>query len=256
MHELGAAQAVPGANHSPAGPTTPEKRRSRLARWFDSWMRMLGMALVLFLLIHTFLIEAFHIPTGSMEHTLLPGDFLFVNKAIYGAPIPGTHTRLPAFGTPRRGDVVVFPFPRNPDQTFVKRVVGVPGDTVAMRDGQMIVNDTALVETYVQRVDAAHDAWDPEFGWQRPFYVGASDDPRRAHPTRDNWGPLVVPPGKYFVLGDNRDKSFDSRYWGFVDAAAIKGRPLVVYFSYDGAAGDPLPWLTDIRWRRLGSVIH
>src|SRR5216117_2185043 len=233
MHELGATQAVPGAQHLPAGPTTPEKRRSRLARWFDSWMRMLGMALVLFLLIHTFLIEAFHIPTGSM-----------------------THTRLPAFGTPQRGDVVVFPFPRNPDQTFVKRVVGVPGDTVAMRDGQMIVNDTTLVESYVQRVDAAHDAWDPEFDWQRPFFVGAIDDPRRAHPTRDNWGPLVVPPGKYSVLGDNRDKSFDSRYWGFVDAAAIKGRPLVVYFSYDGAAGDPLPWLTDIRWRRLGSVIH
>src|SRR5213078_3328667 len=99
MHELGATQAVPGAQHLPAGPTTPEKRRSTLARWFDSWMRMLGMALVLFLLI----------PTGSMEHTLLPGDFLFVNKAIYGAQIAGTHTRLPAFGTPRRGDVVVFP---------------------------------------------------------------------------------------------------------------------------------------------------
>src|SRR5207249_3426898 len=182
MHELGATQAVPGAQHLPAGPTTPEKRRSTLARWFDSWMRMLGMALVLFLLIHTFLIEAFHIPTGSMEHTLLPGDFLFVNKAIYGAQIPGTHTRLPAFGTPRRGDVVVFPLPRNPEQTFVKRVVG--------------------------------------------------------------------------GSGDNRAKSVESRYWGFVDAAAIKGRPLVVYFSYDGTAGDPLPWLTDIRWSRLGSVIR
>ncbi len=105
-------------------------------------------------------------------------------------------------------------------------------------------------------MDSTHDAWDPEFGWQRPFFVGSNDDPRRAHPTRDNWGPLLVPRGKYFVLGDNRDKSFDSRYWGFVDAAAIKGRPLVVYFSYDGTAGDPLPWLTDIRWSRLGSVIR
>src|SRR5438046_8886430 len=98
MHELGAAQAVPGVNHSPAGPTTPEKHRSRLARWFDSWMRMLGMALVLFLLIHTFLIEAFHIPTGSMEHTLLPGDFLLVNTPSYGAQTPGTHARLPDCG--------------------------------------------------------------------------------------------------------------------------------------------------------------
>src|SRR2546428_13803013 len=124
MHELGATQAVPGAQHLPAGPTTPEKRRSRLAKWFDSWMRMLGMALVLFLLIHTFLIEAFHIPTGSMEHTLLPGDFLFVNKAIYGAPIPGTHTRLPAFGTPRRGRRVGFPVPPDPEAPVGQPPVG------------------------------------------------------------------------------------------------------------------------------------
>jgi signal peptidase I len=256
MHELGATRAAPGAQHAPVGPPPPEKRRSRLARWFDSWMRMLGMALVLFLIIHTFLLEAFHIPTGSMEHTLLAGDFLFVNKAVYGAQIPGTHLRLPAFDTPHRGDIVVFPFPRNPEQNFVKRVVGQPGDTVAMRDGRIVVNGTVRAEPYVQRVDSGHDAWDPEFGWQRPYFVGRPDDPRRMHPTRDNWGPLFVPPGKYFVLGDNRDKSFDSRYWGFVDATAIKGRPLVVYFSYDRDAGDPLPWLTDIRWSRLGSVIH
>jgi signal peptidase I len=86
--------------------------------------------------------------------------------------------------------------------------------------------------------------------------VGAPDDVRRQHPTRDNWGPLVVPQGKYFVLGDNRDNSSDSRYWGFVDESAIKGRPLVVYFSYDREAHDPLPWLTDIRWHRLGAMIH
>jgi len=228
-----------------------------VARWFDSWMRSLGMALVLFLIIRTFLVEAFQIPSGSMERTLLAGDFLFVNKAVYGAPIPGTNARLPGFDTPRRGDVIVFRYPKNPDLNYVKRVVGVPGDTVEMRTGKLFVNRELQVEPYVQRIDSTHDSYDPEFSWQRNFYVAPSpEERRRYHPTRDTWGPLVVPRGKYFVLGDNRDNSADSRYWGFVDAGAVKGRPLVVYFSYDREAQDPLPWLTDIRWQRLGSLVR
>jgi signal peptidase I len=238
-------------------PPLPETRRSKLARWFDSWMRSLGMALVLFLIIRTFLIEAFQIPSGSMERTLLAGDFLFVNKAVYGAQIPGTGARLPGFDTPHRGDVIVFAYPKDPALNYVKRVVGRPGDTVEMRAGQVYVNAAPLDEPYVQRIDPLHDNFEPDFNWQRGFLVDrTAEERRRYHPTRDTWGPLLVPPGKYFVLGDNRDNSADSRYWGFVDAGAVKGRPLVVYFSYDRGGRDPLPWLTDIRWARLGSLVR
>lgn len=256
MHELGGPRAATDAHPAPVPFAPPERRRSRLARWFDNWMRSLGMALVLFLLIRTFLIEAFQIPSGSMERTLLAGDFLFVNKAVYGAQIPGTKARLPGYESPRRGDVIVFAYPKNPELNYVKRVIGMAGDTVEMRHGEVRVNGRRLVEPYVQRVDPSHDVSDPEFAWQRDYFVGAPDDVRRLRPTRNSWGPLVVPPGKFFVLGDNRDNSADSRYWGFVDAKAVKGRPLVVYFSYDREAHQALPWLTDIRWRRLGSVVR
>ncbi len=220
-------------------------------------MRSLGMALVLFLIIKTFFFEAFQIASGSMTSTLLTGDFLFVNKVVYGAQIPGTNARLPGLRQPRRGDVIVFAFPRDPRQDYVKRVIGTPGDTVQMRNGRVSVNGHRLEEPYVQRIDPSNDVMNAEFEWQRPFYLAPSPDARRVYrPSRDSWGPLVVPDGKYFVLGDNRDDSSDSRYWGFVDASAVKGRTLLVYFSYDRDAHDALPWLTDIRWSRLGSLIH
>lgn len=257
MHDLGAPVEGPGANQALVGLVTPERRRSRLARWFDSWMRSLGMALVLFLIIKTFFFEAFQIASGSMTHTLLTGDFLFVNKALYGAQIPGTKARLPGFRAPRRGDVIVFAYPRDPSQDYVKRVIGTPGDTVQMRSGRVTVNSRVLVEPYVQRIDPDNDDVRAEFEWQRPFYLAPSEQDRpRYRPSRDTWGPLLVPQGKYFVLGDNRDDSSDSRYWGFVDETAVKGRTLLVYFSYDRETHDALPWLTDIRWSRLGSLIH
>jgi signal peptidase I len=257
MHDLGAPTVGPGSRITPGGPLTPNRRRSRLARWFDSWMRSLGMALVLFLIIKTFFFEAFQIASGSMTHTLLTGDFLFVNKMLYGAQIPGTRTRLPGFRSPRRGDVIVFAFPRDPSQDYVKRVIGTPGDTVAMRDGHVFVNGRLQREDYVVRIDSTNDVVSPDFEWQRSYLIASSAPARRRYqPTRDNWGPLFVPAGKYFVLGDNRDDSSDSRYWGFVDESAIKGRTLFVYFSYDRETHDALPWLTDIRWSRLGSLIH
>lgn len=251
MHDLGAPGKTSGASMAPVDSRPPEQRRSTFARWFDSWMRSLGMALVLFLVIRTFLVEAFQIPSGSMERTLLAGDFLFVNKAVYGAQIPGTRARLPAFESPRRGDVIVFAYPKNPVLNYVKRVIGLGGDTLEMRAGLVRVNGRRIAEPYVQRVDPARDLTDPEFKWQAAYSIGV-----RPRPTRDNWGPLVVPAGKFFVLGDNRDNSADSRYWGFVDAGAVKGRPMVVYFSYNRETHDAFPWLRDIRWNRLGSIVH
>src|SRR5881397_1762764 len=180
MHDLGAPLPGTGATTpSPRVPPPPlSKRRSVLARWFDSWMRSLGMALVLFLIIRTFLLEAFQIPSGSMERTLLAGDFLFVNKAVYGAQIPGTNARLPAFHTPHRGDVMVFAYPKDPTLSYVKRVIGEPGDVVEMRQGQVYVNGRALEESYVQRKDPLHDGFDPEFNWQREYLVRRTDEQR------------------------------------------------------------------------------
>src|SRR5712664_923010 len=145
MLDLGAPRAGNGVD-TPRLPSSPLSRRSVLARWFDSWMRSLGMALVLFLIIRTFLLEAFQIPSGSMERTLLAGDFLFVNKAVYGAQIPGTNARLPGFESPQRGDVLVFAYPKNPELNYVKRVIGVGGDTVEMRGGEVRVNGEPLAE--------------------------------------------------------------------------------------------------------------
>src|SRR5438552_796744 len=196
MHDLGASHGGSGAD-TPRLPLPAAKGRSVLGRWFDSWMRSLGMALVLFLIIRTFLLEAFQIPSGSMERTLLAGDFLFVNKAVYGAQIPGTNARLPGFNTPHRGDVIVFAYPKDPTLSYVKRVIGAPGDVVEMRQGQVRVNGRALEEPYVQRVDPLHDGFVPEFNWQRDYLVRSGTELRRRyHSTRDSVGPLRVPADK------------------------------------------------------------
>ena len=238
-----------------------EKRQRRraepqsAARVTWEWIKSLSVAFVLFLLIRTFVVEAFKIPTGSMENTLLVGDFLLVNKAVYGAQVPFTGIRLPAFDTPSRGDVVVFKYPLDLSKNYVKRLVGVPGDTLAMKGGVLYVNGERETGDYIRHVQPDGDYYDPQFEWQRD-YLAPGVDPSEYHPTRDNWGPIVVPAGKYFVMGDNRDNSLDSRYWGFVDRDLVKGRPLFVYYSFDKDKLSPLPWLTEVRWGRLGSVIH
>jgi len=234
----------------------PPSGMKQVRRWFDSWMRSLGIAFLLFLIIRTFLFEAFRIPSGSMEGTLLAGDFLFVNKVVYGATIPGTERRLPALSEPDRGDVIVFAFPRDPRLNYVKRVVAIAGDTIAMRGGRLILNGREIPEPYVHRQGDAREIAEPEFAWQRAHLVGPTGRRATYRPTRNTWGPLLVPPGKYFVLGDNREHSSDSRYWGFVDQSLVRGRPAFVYFSYDREASSRLPWVTDIRWERLGEPVH
>lgn len=246
------------AGASPAGSGRSRGRRGWTAlRVVWEWTRSILLAFVLFLVIRTFLVEAFKIPTSSMERTLLIGDFLLVNKAVYGAEIPATDVRLPALSEPERGDVVVFHPPHDPVRNYVKRVVGLPGDTLAMDDKALFVNGVRQHEPYARYLDRSGDAVHPGMSWQYGHLVSdlhASHD--RYRPTRDNWGPLVVPENKLFVLGDNRDNSEDSRYWGFVDREAVRGRPLFVYYSFDAEGARERAWLERVRWSRIGDAIR
>lgn len=239
-------------------PATPETTAPAVvasaARFTWEWVKSLAIALALFLLIRSFAIEAFRIPTASMERTLLVGDFLLVNKAVYGAQVPGTALRLPAFGQPEHGDVVVFTPPHEPHRNYVKRLVGLPGDTLNMRDKVLFRNGEIVPEPYAQHDDPM-DVFDPRMRWQADHLARPADG-KSYRPTRDNWGPLVVPAGRYFVLGDNRDDSEDSRYWGLVDEATVKGKPIFVYYSFEPREPSQAPWITDIRWGRIGGAIH
>lgn len=228
---------------------------SRRPFWLTlwDWTRSLALALLLFLGVRAFLVEAFKIPTGSMEGTLLIGDFLLVNKFVYGAEIPGTGVRLPALDEPERGDVVVFNPPHEPHRNYVKRVVGLPGDTLEMRGKELFVNGASLEEPYVRVMDLRGDAMHPNMKWQAGHLIAST--PSDYAPSRDTWGPLVVPDSAYFVLGDNRDNSEDSRYWGFVSRDGIRGRPWIVYYSFDSSVGEGMNWLRSVRWGRIGTLI-
>ena len=225
----------------------------RVSDGIRDWAKSIFVAFLLFFVVRTSVVEAFKIPTSSMEGTLLVGDFLLVNKAVYGARIPGTEVTLGSFAEPQRGDIVVFHPPHEPDKNYVKRVVGAPLDTLQMIDKQLYLNSTPVYEPYARHEDERGDAVHPDMGWQSNHLIASG---RRRQPTRDNWGPLVVPPGRYFVLGDNRDNSEDSRYWGFVKREQIRGRPWLVYYSFQPSPTESLPWLRRVRWGRLGTVIR
>jgi signal peptidase I len=235
----------------------PERDRAGgegLSDGLRDWIRSILVALVLFLVVRTWIVEAFKIPTASMEGTLLVGDFLLVNKAAYGGVVPGLDIRIPGFMEPEWGDVVVFHPPHEPEKNYVKRIVGVPNDTIAMRDKRLYRNGAPVDEPYARYVDRSGDAIHPGMSWQSNHLIASTR--ARYEPTRDNWGPIVVPAGRFFVLGDNRDNSEDSRYWGFVARDQIRGQPWIVYYSFQPAQDDPLAWLRDIRWTRVGEVIR
>jgi signal peptidase I len=238
------------------GPTPRRDAGWRPVRALWEWSKSMATALLLFFLVRSFLVEAFKIPSGSMEGTLLVGDFLLVNKLVYGAEVPFTHKRLPAVRAPRHGDVMVFQFPEDLTKDFVKRVVGLPGDTLAMKDGLLFRNGGALKERYVSHTEPGTDPAGEEFGWQRNFLVRSAQAAASYHPSRNNWGPIVVPRGNFFVLGDNRDNSLDSRYWGFVADSLVRGRPLVIYFSYAPDSTSSTALLTNVRWGRLGTRVR
>jgi len=220
------------------------------------WAKALGGAAVLYIFIRTFILQTFVITSGSMEETLLVGDFLVVNRLALGSRIPGTQKLLPGYADPHRGDVIVFDPHHEPDLKLVKRLIGLPNDTLEMRDGLLFLNGEAQDEPYVRHEDPSGDRHDPNWmGWQVDHVLDTVD--RGSYrPTRDTWGPLVVPEGEYFMLGDNRDSSLDSRYWGTLARWRMEGRAVFIYFSYDGESAKPFPWIRDTRLGRVLQLIR
>ena len=255
------------------GKAKPERAPRRGGMW--NTVKSYGAAILFFLLIRTFFVEAFRIPSGSMIPTLLVGDWLFVNKLRYGPHVPFTNVNLPGYAEPQRGDVVVFESPYQADEaargadptpTLVKRLVGTPGDTLYMRAGVLYVNGIAHRQGYAAVGQDAGQAsppvgandTDPLFAWQQQYVLRQSRfGPAPAVPTHDDWGPIVLPERRLMMLGDARYYSKDSRYWGLVPRDNIRGRPLFVYYSYDTEAGlDYFRALTEIRWSRIGHRIR
>jgi len=219
------------------------------------WGQSLVIAFILFLIIRTFLLNTFVIISGSMENTLLVGDLLVVNRAATGSRLPGTSLRVPGYSEPKRGDILVFDPHHEEDMKLIKRLMGMPGDTLEMRAKQLYVNGEALVEPYVQHSRGMSSTFDPTMAWQRENLLPGLD-PAKYRPTRDDWGPIVVPEGHYFMMGDNRDESYDSRYWGPLAAWRIEGRASFIYFSYNRESYRPFPWLREIRWGRIFDPIR
>ncbi len=196
---------------------------------FREYAEAIGMALLLALFIRTFIVQAFKIPSGSMIPTLQIGDHILVNKLAYGVRIPFLEQYAAHFAKPQRGDVVVFIFPEDRSKDFIKRVIGVAGDSVEVRGKKIYINGKQVDDPY------AH-------------FEG--DDPQTAGlPSRDDYGPRTVPENHIFVMGDNRDRSYDSRFWGYVDLNDVRGKAFLIYWSWDGADR----W---VRWERLGNLIH
>ena len=216
------------------------KKRVEINRkpWYREWSEALIVAVVLALIIRTFLFQAFKIPSGSMLDTLLIGDHLLVNKFIYGTHLPSSDQRFLAIRHPQRGDVIVFEFPGDADKSyfqrrdFIKRVIGEPGDKIVIRDKKVYVNG---------------ELYDiPQAVHKDSQLVPAIASPR------DFAGPIQVPAGKYFVMGDNRDFSYDSRFWGFVPEPNIKGLAFIKYWSWNAQAD----LLDKVRWARIGRPIN
>jgi signal peptidase I len=250
------------------GKTPPRSAGNELVEWVKS----IGSAVLIFLVIRTFLIQGYYIPSESMEPTLLVKDYLMANTTVFGAEVPLVHLRFPAVRDPRPGEIVVFrPSYNNPVMDVVKRVIGTPGDTLEGRAGVVYRNGRALREPYAQtlgipdspiQLDGSQGLQDPQVQADRYGYRNhlpallPSVDRTRYQPTRQNWGPLVVPAGHYWLMGDNRDASLDSRFMGFIPRSEIRGKPLFIYYSYDNTSESSLPQVTAIRWSRIGRPIR
>ena len=195
-------------------------KKSTLREYFES----IVIAVILALFIRTIVVQAFKIPTGSMEENLLIGDHLLVNKFVFGATETALERAILPIGTIKRRDIIVFKYPEEPERDFIKRVIGLPGETVEVREKKVYVNGTALDEPYVHFL--APPSGPSEFHEVTSFDV------------RERYGPVTVPPDHYFVMGDNRDNSQDSRYWGFLPRELVKGKSLIIYWSYQAERED------------------
>jgi signal peptidase I len=204
------------------------RRRKSIVR---EYAEAIAIAVLLALLIRTLVVQAFTIPSGSMMDTLLVGDYILVNKFMYGAELPLTEWRVPGLRDPHRGDIIVFKYPQDEKRDFIKRIIGTPGDQIQVKGQQVFVNGRALREPYVRHQDSP-------LSTGQPGYCGYA------------YGcePTAVPADSYFVMGDNRENSQDSRYWGFVKRDKIKGKAFLIYWSWDSDRH----WL---RWWRLGHYI-
>ena len=194
------------------------------AEFIKEIAKVLVAAFIIMMVIRTFIIEPFYIPSGSMLNTLQEGDRVFVKKFSYGIHLPFMAKEIVSTGEPQRGDIIVFPYPEDPSQDYIKRVVGIPGDVLEIRDKQLYRNGEAVQEAYIKHTDAT--------------LMGR----------RDNMPPTTVPSGKVFVMGDNRDQSMDSRFWGFVNKDTIVGKALVIYWS-------STDWV-NINWGRIGTMLR
>jgi signal peptidase I len=212
----------------------PPFKKSTAREYFES----ICVAVILALFVRTFVVQAFKIPTGSMENNLLIGDHLLVNKLVFAPTLSSFERAVLPTNPIARGDIIVFKYPEEPERDYIKRVIGLPGETVELRNKQMFINGTPLAEPYVHYLIGDAVPGSPDY---------TDLDVRR------KYGPVTVPADHYFMMGDNRDNSQDGRYWGFLPRSYVKGKALFVYFSFgDGAQG----LLSSIRWSRLLHQIH
>ncbi len=211
------------------------------------------------LILRSFLVEPFRIPSNSMMPTLLTGDFILVNKYAYGLRLPVLNSKFVAFGEPQRGDVVVFRFPRDPSTDYIKRVIGLPGDEIAYRDKTVYINGEAMAQLPIGRYTGIGSGIEMTGAQEALESIGGIEHQILTRPNAPDlplgcrvlaYGPVTVPPDQYFVMGDNRDNSNDSRCWGFVPEANLVGKAFAIWMHWDGAR-DGLP----IAWSRLGDLI-
>ena len=221
--------------------TAPAFKKSVVREYFES----IVIAVILALFVRTWVVQAFKIPTGSMENNLLIGDHLLVNKFVFAPALSDLERTLLPIDPIRRGDIIVFKYPEQPDRDFIKRVIGLPGESVEVRNKKVYIDGQPIDEPYV------HFIFPPE-----PEDNGGSTPDLPDFDVTRSYGPVTVPDGHYFMMGDNRDNSQDSRYWGFMPVEYVKGKALFVYFSF-GDGGSGLPGvLGNIRWNRILHQIH